>query len=64
MVNNFTQLANFISKNDSQLTPDNFYFCQIIRRSKDTPGKSSTTLKDFYIKNSQDLLDKADLIKE
>lgn len=62
VIDNFLTLANFIAPNDSKLTEDNFYFLQIIRRAKDGTG-TNTTIRDFYIKNSQDLLAKqADII--
>lgn len=59
MVNNFKELSNFIKKNDSNLTDDNFYFCQVIRRNKDNQG-GNKTIRDFYIKDSEDLLNKQD----
>lgn len=56
MVDNFTLLADFIAPNDTLLADDNFYFLQLIRRSKDTDGLPSKTFRDFYIRNSRDLL--------
>lgn len=64
MVDNFNLLAEFIKPNDELLTEDNFYFLQLIRRSKDTEGLSSKTFRDFSIKNSQDLLDRKSEIIE
>lgn len=61
MINNFNLLSEFIKPNDSLLTEDNFYFLQLIRRPKDT-GLPHKTFRDFYIKNSQDLLNKKDEI--
>lgn len=64
MINNFNLLSEFIKPNDSLLTEDNFYFLQLIRRSKDTEGLPSKTIRDFYIKNSEDLLARKDEIIE
>lgn len=64
MVDNFDLLANFISVNNEKLTDDNFYFLQLIRRSKDTAGLPSKTIRDFFIKNSADLLFRKDEIVE
>lgn len=64
MIDNFNLLSEFIKPNDSLLTEDNFYFLQLIRRSKDTEGLPSKTFRDFYIKNSQDLLARKDEIIE
>ena len=61
MIDNFNLLTDFIKPNDELLTPDNFYFLQVIRRSKDS-GLSSKTFRDYYIKDSQDLLSRKDEI--
>lgn len=60
MIDNFETIANYIKNNET--TEDNFYFCQIIRRNKDN-NAGNLTVRDFYIKNSEDLLNKkADII--
>lgn len=64
MIDNFNLLSNFIKPNDALLTEDNFYFLQLIRRSKDTEGLPSKTFRDIYIQNSQDLLARKDEIIE
>lgn len=58
MINNFLTLTSFLSQQEfvTELTDDNFYFLQIIQRKKDGHEKDARVIKDFYIKDCDDLL--------
>ena len=62
MLDNFKTIANII--NTKQLTDDNFFFVQIIKRRKENPEMTSNniTCDVFYVKDVVDLEKKRDRI--
>lgn len=53
MVDNFQQIKSLLSFN----SPDEFYFCQILKRKKDNAelGSNSHVVKTYYIRSIEDL---------
>ena len=56
MINNFEQIKSLLTFNN----PDEFYFCQIIKRKKDNPEcKSTHKIKSYYF-NTLESINKAE----
>lgn len=62
MIDNFNQIIDIINKKD--VTDDNFFFLQILKRKKENPDMTSNniTVDIFYIKTADDLIKKRDRI--
>lgn len=62
MINNFDQLILFLEHNHHEMTSDNFYFGQIVKRNKDWGGPGSTIIKDLYFKSPDSIQKQKDEI--
>ena len=59
VVNNFEHLSKYF---DILKSPEDFYYIQVIQRKKDGHRKSERIVKNFYIYNKEEFLNKKDYI--